>query len=86
MVLDGLTRLAELRELTGLKPDEELDVDTLGGLVMASLDRVPRGGDEVVVGGRTLRVERMDGRRVASVRVLPAPTHKSATREDGEDD
>ena len=46
-------------------------VETVGGLVMAVLGRMPREGDEVTVAGRTIRVERLDGRRVDLVRLLP---------------
>ena len=45
----------------------ELSVDTVGGLVMALLDRVPRAGDHVRYEGLDLTVERMHGRRVISV-------------------
>jgi CBS domain containing-hemolysin-like protein len=72
LVLDGLMRLDELQELTGIRveaADHEL-VETVGGLVMARLGRIPNIGDEVVVDGRTLQVERRDGRRVAAVRLL----------------
>jgi putative hemolysin len=71
LLLDGLTRLGEFQELTGLKLEEsDFDnADTVGGLVMARLGRMPEQGDEVPIAGRTLRVEELDGRRVASVRL-----------------
>ena len=74
LILDGLTRLDEFEEIADVKLPEEVheQVDTLGGLVMASLDRIPEVGDEVVVGGYTLRVEQLDGRRVEAVRLLRA--------------
>jgi CBS domain containing-hemolysin-like protein len=73
LILDGLTRLDELEEIAEIKLPEEVheQVDTLGGLVMASLDRIPSVGDEVMVSGRWLRVEQLDGRRVEAVRLLP---------------
>jgi putative hemolysin len=73
-ILDGLTRLEELEEIAEVKLPDELheQVDTLGGLVMASLGRIPEVGDEVVVSGRGFRVEQLDGRRVDAVRLLPA--------------
>jgi putative hemolysin len=73
LILDGLTRLDELEEIAEIKLSEEVheQVDTLGGLVMASLDRIPSVGDEVAVSGRRLRVEQLDGRRVEAVRLLP---------------
>jgi putative hemolysin len=43
--------------------------DTLGGLVMARLGRVPRPQDAVAVEGARLTVLRMEGTRVAQVRV-----------------
>ncbi len=73
-VLDGLMRLEELEEAAGVRFDESdhEDVETVGGLFMARLGRIPVEGDEIAVSGRTLRVEALDGMRVALVRLLPA--------------
>jgi CBS domain containing-hemolysin-like protein len=38
---------------------------------MAELERLPRVGDEVELDSRRLRVEALDGRRVAAIRLLP---------------
>ncbi|HZS03197.1 MAG TPA: hemolysin family protein [Chloroflexota bacterium] len=80
LVLDGLMRLDELEELTGLRlaPEDHELVETVGGLVMARLGRIPDLGDEVEVAGRTLRVERRDGRRVAAVRLGAATPAREA--------
>ena len=74
LVVDGLLRLEEWEEATGLRLDaaDHAAVETLGGLVMARLGRVPAVGDEVEIGGRTVRVEAMDGLRAALMRVAPA--------------
>jgi CBS domain containing-hemolysin-like protein len=71
LVLDGLLRLEEVEEMSGLRVASAWHgtVETLGGLVMASLGRVPAVGDTVVLDGHTLRVEGMEGRRVARVRL-----------------
>lgn len=45
--------------------------DTVAGLVMAHLGRVPRPGDEVAVDGARVSVVRMAGARVLQVRVEP---------------
>jgi putative hemolysin len=84
MILDGLTRLEDFEEIADIRLPDEIheQVDTLGGLIMVSLDRIPEVGDEVLVDGRTLRVEQLDGRRVDAVRLLPA----SARSQDGEAD
>ena len=60
----GLLRPDELAEQTGLLVPEEVGYETLGGLVMARLGRVPEVGDLVEVGDVVLRVTAMDGRRV----------------------
>lgn len=65
----GLLRPDELTEQTGLVVPEEGAYETLGGLVMALLGRVPVVGDVVQVAGVMLRVEAMDGRRVTRVRL-----------------
>jgi CBS domain containing-hemolysin-like protein len=48
---------------------ESADFDTVGGLVLGHLGRAPEVGDEVTVDGRVLRVDEVDGTRVASVLV-----------------
>jgi CBS domain containing-hemolysin-like protein len=72
VVLGGQMRLWEFEELTGLRLPESdhEDSDTLGGLIMARLGRIPVAGDEIEIDNRTLRVEQLDGRRVAAVRLL----------------
>ncbi len=76
LLLEGLTDLAEFQERTGLPvdPADHHLAKTLGGLVMARLGRVPAAGDQISLHGRTLRVEALDGRRVATVRLLPPAT------------
>jgi putative hemolysin len=72
LVLDGLMRLDELVELVGLRlnQSDHEDAETVGGLVMARLGRMPEAGDEVLIDGRKFLVEQLDGKRVAAVRLL----------------
>jgi CBS domain containing-hemolysin-like protein len=51
------------------------DWDTVGGLVYSLLGHVPQEGEEVVVDGNRLVVERVQGRRIGRVRIstLPQP-------------
>lgn len=65
----GLLRPDELHAETGLTVPDEAPYETLGGLVMTVLGRIPQAGDEVEVPGVRLRVEKMDGRRVETLRV-----------------
>jgi CBS domain containing-hemolysin-like protein len=71
-VVSGLLRPDEVRELTGVDiPDGGLVYETLGGLVLATLGRVPVAGDRVTVEGVELTVTAMDGRRVDRVEIRP---------------
>jgi putative hemolysin len=74
MLLDGLLRLDEFQDATGIRLDDDTadGVETIGGLVTSVLGRVPILGDEVPVGGRRLRVEGLHRLRIATVRLLPA--------------
>jgi putative hemolysin len=66
--VDGLLNLDEFEEATGHRlPDGAYE--TVAGCLMAKLGRLPRSGDAVEVDGLRLKVSKMDGRRVARVRV-----------------
>jgi CBS domain containing-hemolysin-like protein len=71
-VLDGLTTVLEAKEFFDLDlEDDEIDVDTVGGYVFSRLGRPGVVGDEVgVADGRILRVEELDGLRIARIRVV----------------
>jgi putative hemolysin len=74
LVLDGLIPLVELRERYDLDLIAEgINVETLGGYVFARLGRPAHLGDEVPARDQRLRVEEIDGLRVARVRLVPAP-------------
>ena len=49
---------------------EDGPYETIGGFIMAALGTVPVVGDTVPVEGGSLRVERVDGRRVDRVRFI----------------
>ncbi|MBH0776280.1 hemolysin family protein [Nocardia bovistercoris] len=80
----GLLRIDEVSRATGYDAPEG-EYETLGGLVLTRLGRIPETGDEVVLpdsahqhepydadrGGWIARVERMDGRRIDRVRLIP---------------
>lgn len=63
---------------------ESKDFDTIGGLVLGSLGRPPEVGDEVREDGYVLRVEEVDGARVALVLVRETP--ERATRREREEE
>ena len=73
--VDGSAPLTEVNEALGSEFDSE-DFETIGGLVFGLLGRAPEIDDEIVIDGYALRVEEVDGPRVARLVV----------RERGEED
>jgi CBS domain containing-hemolysin-like protein len=71
-LIDGLALTTDVNVQFGLRIDEDL-YDTIGGYVLGRLGRRPRLGDTVEVGGRKIRVEALDGLRVARV-LLSTPS------------
>jgi CBS domain containing-hemolysin-like protein len=65
-LIDGLALVADVNAQFGLHIDEEA-YNTLGGYVLGRLGRRARVGDRFEVERRTLRVEALDGLRVARV-------------------
>lgn len=70
VLFPGMTRPDELAEMAIKVPDNGA-YETVAGFIMSSLGRIPTVGDEVQLESGTLRVERMDGRRVDRVRFMP---------------
>lgn len=78
-LLSGLLRPDEVAAITGLAVPEG-DYDTLGGLCQSALGRLPRVGDTVdLPTGTRLRIQRLDGRRVDRVVLVPAGSNRSAS-------
>ncbi len=65
-LIDGLALTTDVNVQFGLHIDEDL-YDTIGGYVLGRLGRRPRLGDVVDANGRKIRVEALDGLRVARV-------------------
>jgi putative hemolysin len=74
-LFDGMVALDEVKQALRLShlPGEDADFHTLGGFLMAQLNRVPMVADRVLAGGFRFEVVEMDGRRVDRVLVVPAP-------------
>jgi magnesium and cobalt exporter, CNNM family len=63
---DGLALVTDVNEQFGLHIDEDV-YNTIGGYVLGRLGRRARLGDRIEVERRTMRVEALDGLRVARV-------------------
>lgn len=75
----GSLRPDELLERTQISVPEDGPYDTVAGYIMSELGRLPVIGDEVSIDSGSLRVERLDGRRIDRIRFTPNPV------EEGED-
>lgn len=88
--LDGIIPIPELKDCLGLKevPEEELGrYNTLSGMMMLLLQRLPRTGDKVTWEGWELEVADMDGRRIDKVLATPVKSiaSTSETIEEGKE-
>jgi len=70
-VLDGSENIHELELEQGLKLPRDEGFETLGGFVMARLQRVPRRGDSFEYQGHRFTVTQMEGHRIAEVKIEP---------------
>ena len=64
----ALTRIEEFNETFATRFSDE-EADTIGGLVLHELGRMPRRGEAVQIGGLELKVTRADRRRIETLRV-----------------
>jgi putative hemolysin len=81
-LLDGLLpvdELMDLLKLSSLPVESRNQFQTLGGLVMASLGRIPQSGDHFEWQGLKFEVLDMDGFRVDKVLVSSYPDQSQAT-------
>ncbi|MBI3734965.1 HlyC/CorC family transporter [Candidatus Sumerlaeota bacterium] len=66
--IEGRLEIEDLNELLGTHFDDS-DCDTFGGIVMKEMGRIPKEGDEIALEGWKMRIEAMEGMRVARVGV-----------------
>jgi CBS domain containing-hemolysin-like protein len=85
IIFPGDLRPDEVLDRTGIRVPEGDVYDTVGGFIMATLERIPIVGDAIELEDGTIAVQRMDGRRVDRVKFVPAPVPVSAATEGGED-
>ncbi len=64
----ALTRIEEFNSTFGTRFSDE-EFDTIGGLVLHELGRMPRRGEAIEIGGIELKVVRADRRRIETLRV-----------------
>jgi len=66
----GVTRIEDFNEYFGSRLSEREGVDTIAGLLMKQLGRLPRRGEAAIIDGFEFRVARADRRRIDALRVV----------------
>jgi CBS domain containing-hemolysin-like protein len=76
LVLDGAVNIRDLESQYELKLPQDEGFETLAGFLLSRLQKMPTGGEAFDYEGRRFVVEKMDGHRIATVRIeaIPAPT------------
>ena len=81
--IDGRIPIGVVNDALGSEFESE-DFDTIGGLVLGHLGRAPEVGDEVRLDGYLLRVDEVEGPRIAQVVARELPEEEP--KEDGENE
>jgi CBS domain containing-hemolysin-like protein len=77
-IAHGLASLADIERATGFSVLDSFEANTVSGLLMSILERIPKPGDVVEDQGFRFTVEDIKGRRVQRVRIDWLDDHDSA--------
>ena len=69
LLLEGSVNIRDLETEYGLILPRDAGFETLGGFILARLQRIPELRDTFEYEGRRYTVEEMDGHRIARVRI-----------------
>jgi magnesium and cobalt exporter, CNNM family len=73
LILDGAINIRDLDAQYDMQLPQDEGYETLAGFVLSRLQKVPTGGEAFDYQGRRFVVEKMDGHRIATVRIEPIP-------------
>jgi len=76
---DGMVTLSDLEKAIGFLVPDDLDANTLSGLFMARLERMPEVGDEITEHSHILRVLSYEDRRVGRVSIEKISDNETET-------
>jgi putative hemolysin len=79
LVLDGAINIRDLEAQYELKLPQDEGFETLAGFLLSRLQKMPTGGEDFDYEGRRFVVEKMDGHRIATVRIEPVPATPTPT-------
>lgn len=76
LLIDASINLRDLREDHHVSLPESPEYETLGGFLMATLQKIPQTGNVVEVEGKRIRILEMLGQRISKVKLekIPEPT------------
>jgi putative hemolysin len=79
LLIDASISLRDLKEDYQISLPESTEYETLGGLLMTTLQKIPQVGDVVEMEGRRISIIEMVGRRLSKVKLekLPEPAEGS---------
>src|SRR3984893_3179966 len=78
LMLDGAVNIRDLDTQYEVKVPQDEGFETLAGFILSRLQKMPEGGEAVDYEGRHFVVDKMDGHRIATVRIEPVPTPPAA--------
>ena len=85
-IVSGMANLEKLFETLDIELDEEQDATTVNGWAMKILDKIPEEGDSFEELGLTVRVLKMDGRRIEDLHILDNRTTESEDEDEVKDE
>ena len=78
IVLDGAVNIRDLETQYDLKLPQDEGFETLAGFVLSRLQKLPAGGEVFDYENRRFVVEKMEGHRIATIRIEPKPVTPQA--------
>jgi putative hemolysin len=78
ILIDASISLRDLKEDHRISLPESPEYETLGGLLMTTLQKIPQPGDMVEIEGKRIRIVEMVGQRISKAKLekLPKPTQE----------
>ena len=67
-IVDGSAKLDEISDLIGVNMESE-ELDSIGGLIIEELGRMPEENEEVNIGKIKFKVEEVEKNRIKKVRI-----------------
>jgi magnesium and cobalt exporter, CNNM family len=75
LIADASISIRDLKEDHRIDLPDSGDYETLGGFILAELQKIPRGGETVEASPYRLTIVNMDGKRVAKVKIEDTGQH-----------